>query len=159
MKAHGYTVFLPPELYLAVVRLQADKQLGRVFPALYAINEGLYHLGYTSKEVYQRYEKRYSEKLIQEEPEVLTKAEIDEQKRIEELEKLFSRVIEQWNLSRANLQEWRAKCVKQAEKWKDKVPNAKLVLALFDAKPVDSESDGAKVSWAEEKTTVVKRRV
>ena len=158
MKAHGYTVFLPPELYLAVVRLQADKQLGRVYPALYAINEGLYHLGYTSKEVYEKYAKRYSEKLIPEQK-PLTKAEMEEQKKLEELEKLFSRVIEQWNFSRDNLQEWRAKCVKQAEKWKDKVPNAKLVLALFDAKPVNSTPDTAKVPWAEEKTTVVKRRV
>jgi hypothetical protein len=135
LKPHGYSVFLPPELYLAIVRLQADKQLGRAYPVLYSINEGLFHLGYISKEVYEVYEKRYSEPLIKEKPTPLTTEQLKEQEKIERLTKTFSIVLEQWNEHPSR--EWREKWVKESEKWKDKIPSAKLVLALANSREVE----------------------
>jgi hypothetical protein len=131
LKPHGFLIYLPPHLYIAVVRLQADKQLGRSYPVLYAVNEGLYKLGYISKETYETYEKRYSEKLIKDEPKTIPKEEQKEQKLLKETERLFSKVLEQWGEHNS---EWRRKWFKQAQKFVDKVPNARLIIALANEK-------------------------
>lgn len=138
MKPHGFLVYLAPELYMAIVKLQADKGLGRVYPVLYTINEGLYKLGYIKKEVYEIYEKKYSEPLIQEKPKPLTKERLEEQKKLRELEKLFSQVIERWpKLS----EKARIKHIAKAKTCLENVPNAKLVLALAteNDKPIENE--------------------
>ena len=70
-----------------------------------------------------------------EEPQPRTKAEIKRQKKLKELEKRFSQVIEQWpKLSeKAKLYH-----IAEAEKYEASVPNAKFVLALANgnSKPV-----------------------
>lgn len=128
MKPHGFLVYLPPQLYIAIVKLQADKQLGRCYPVLYALNEGLFGLGYISRETYEIFEKRYSQKLIKEEPKLLTKKEAEQLKQLKEKEKAFSMVLDQWDIHPS--QEWRNGWLKEAQKYKDKIPNAKLILAL-----------------------------
>jgi len=128
MKSHGFLIYLPPELYIAIVKLQADKQLGRCYPVLYALNEGLFRLGYIPKETYETFEKRYSQKLIKEEPKPLTKQEQEQLKLLKQKEKAFSNVLDQWNIHPSK--EWRKGWLKEAEKYKDTIPNAKLVLAL-----------------------------
>jgi hypothetical protein len=128
LKPHGFLVYLPPHLYIAVVKLQADKQLGRSYPVLFALNEGLYKLGYISKETYEVYERRYSEKLIPEEPKLLTKQEVEQQRLIKEKEKMFSMALEQW--SQHPCPKWRKKWAGKAQEYKDKIPSAKLILAL-----------------------------
>jgi len=72
VEASRFPCYLPPELYLGIVKLQADRGLGRIYPVLLAITEGLYQMGYISKEVYEIYSKKYSEKLIKEEVKPLT---------------------------------------------------------------------------------------
>ena len=128
MKPHGFLIYLPPQLYIAIVKLQADKQLGRCYPVLYALNEGLFRLGYISRETYETFEKRYSQKLIKEELKPLTKQEAKQLEQLKEKEKAFSMVLDQWNIHPS--QEWRSGWLKEAQKYKDKIPNAKLVLAL-----------------------------
>jgi len=128
MRNHGFLVYLPPQLYIAVVKLQADKELGRIFPVLYAINEGLFRLSYISQEAYETFEKRYSQKLIKEEPKPPTKQEETQLELLKEKEKAFSKVLDQWNLHPSP--KWRNGWLKEAQKYKDKIPNAKLVLAL-----------------------------
>jgi len=128
VKPHGFLIYLPPQLYIAIVKLQADKQLGRCYPVLYALNEGLFRLGYISRETYETFEKRYSQKLVTEEPKPLTKQEAEQLKLLQEKEKTFSMVLDQWNIHHS--QKWRNGWFKEAEKYKDKIPNAKLILAL-----------------------------
>lgn len=128
MKPHGFLIYLPPQLYIAIVKLQADKQLGRCYPVLYALNEGLFRLGYIPKETYETFEKRYSQKLITEEPKPLTKQEAEQLKLLQKKEKTFSMVLDQWNIHHS--QKWRNGWLKEAQKYKDKIPNAKLILAL-----------------------------
>jgi hypothetical protein len=128
MKPHGFLIYLPPQLYIAIVKLQADKQLGRCYPVLYAINEGLFRLGYISTETYETFEKRYSQRLIKEEPKPLSKQEAKQLEQLKEKEKTFSNVLDQWNIHPS--QKWRDGWLKEAQKYKDKIPNAKLVLAL-----------------------------
>lgn len=135
MKPHGFLIYLPPHLYIAVVRLQADKQLGRSYPVLYALNEGLYKLGYISKEVHEIYEKRYSEKLIHTEPRPLTKQEQEEQRLLEEKTKTFSMVLQQWNDHPSS--DWRRKWVEEARKYCDRIQNARLILALEEHTTAD----------------------
>ena len=60
MKAHGLLLYLPPSLYLALIRLQADKGLGRSFAGLLALTEGLYRLGYLEEKEYIRLYERYT---------------------------------------------------------------------------------------------------
>jgi len=128
MKPHGFLIYLPPQLYIAIVKLQADKQLGRCYPVLYAINEGLFRLGYISRETYETFEKRYSQKLIKEEPQPLTKQEAKQLELLKEKEKAFSNVLDQWNIHPSP--EWRKGWLKEAQKYKDRIPNARLILAL-----------------------------
>jgi uncharacterized protein with gpF-like domain len=118
-----------------VVRLQADKQLGRSYPVLYALNEGLYKLGYISHEIHEIYEKRYSEKLIHVEPKFPTKQEQVEQRLIEEKTKTFSMVLQQWN---EHLDpEWRRKWIEEARNYREKIQNARLILALEEQATTD----------------------
>ncbi len=105
MKPHGFLIYLPPELYIAIVKLQADKQLGRCYPVLYALNEGLFRLGYIPRETYETFEKRYSQKLVKEEPKPLTKQEAEQLKLLQEKEKTFNMVLDQWNIHHS--QKWR----------------------------------------------------
>ena len=128
MKPHGFLVYLPPQLYIAIVKLQADKQLGRCYPVLYALNEGLFRLGYISRETYETFEKRYSQRLIKEEPKPLSKQEAKQLEQLKEKEKAFSMVLDQWDIHHS--QKWRNGWIKEAQKYKDKIPNAKLILAL-----------------------------
>lgn len=55
---------------------------------------------------------------------------------ISKITKTFSEVIKQWSLQRSNPRKWREGWVKKAEKWKDIVPNAKLVLGLANGETV-----------------------
>ena len=63
MKAHGLLLYLPSPLYLALIRLQADRGLGRSYAGLLALTEGLYRLGYLSEDAYLQFTKRYSKPL------------------------------------------------------------------------------------------------
>jgi len=145
LKPHGFLIYLPPHLYIAVVRLQADKQLGRSYPVLYALNEGLYKLGYISKETHEIYEKRYSEKLIHEGPKPPTKQEQEEQRLIEEKTRTFSMVLEQWNEKHPS-PDWHNRWIIEAEKYVDRVPSAKLILALRGKEP-KTEKGPQQLSW------------
>ena len=130
MKPHGFLVYLPPELYLGIVKLQADKQLGRVYPVLLAITEGLYNLGYISKEVYEVYSKKYSEKLIKEKVNLPTPKE---QMEIAKLSESFRNVIKNWSEVK-NKEFWRNKAEKAIQKYGEQnIPEAKKILTLVES--------------------------
>jgi len=60
-----------------------------------------------------------------------------EQKTLMEKDKMFKLVLEQWELHPAL--EWRLKWIKEAEKWKDKLPHAKELCDLADKEVVSNE--------------------
>jgi hypothetical protein len=116
---------------MAFIRLQADKGLGRSYAGLLPFTEGMYHLGYISKEIYETHAKKYSEQLATKEP--LTPKQLDERQRLEQKDKYFRQVLEQWVIH--DNVEWRKKILKQAEEWKDKLQSARQLLDLRE-KPV-----------------------
>jgi len=61
---HKVMLFLDKELYVAFIRLQADKTIGRSYAGLLPFVEGLYHMGYINRDVYQMHVQRYSDKLV-----------------------------------------------------------------------------------------------
>jgi hypothetical protein len=125
-REHGLMLYLCPELQIAHVKLQADKELGRSYAGLLAFTEGLHTLGYLEKADYERLREKYSQGLEKEQP--LTFEQLQKQKEIDKMAKKFSMVLDQWHMHPDS--KWRDYWLREAEAWKDKVPNAKLVLAL-----------------------------
>lgn len=130
-REHGVLIYLDKNLYMAFIRLQADKGLGRSYAGLLPFTEGMYHLGYISKEIYETHARKYSEQLATKEP--LTPKQLDERQRLEQKDKYFRQVLEQWVIH--DNVEWRKKILKQAEEWKDKLQSARQLLDLRE-KPV-----------------------
>jgi len=95
-KEHGVVIYLSPELYTGFIKLQADKGLGRSYAGLLPFVEGLYHMGYISKEVYEVHAKRYSQPLVSTEPKVLTPKQRKQLKLKEKWETNFSSAIKNW---------------------------------------------------------------
>lgn len=130
---HGLVLYLSPELYLALVKLQADRTLGRCYAGLSALIEGFYRLGYLSKEDYEELSKRYNKPLIRKkEP---TSAQLKEHEEIERLEKHFLNVSRQWPQLSNRVRNGH---VRNARLWVGKVKNANLILQLESESEVTS---------------------
>jgi len=130
-REHGVMLYLSKPLYVGFIRLQADKGLGRSYAGLLPFTEGMYRLGYISKEVYEEHIKKYSQQLVLDPP--LTAERIHEKQILERKEIFFKRVLDQWDIHPQP--SWRNKAFILAEEWKDRVPSAQLILDLHE-KPV-----------------------
>jgi hypothetical protein len=129
IREHGLLLFMPSELNIAFIKFQAEKELGRSYAGLYLLNDALFRHGCISQETYKIYEQKYGEKLVKAkevESKPLMKVKMEEDQKLKDLDKQFKNAVDQWELHPSI--EWRRKWVKLAEKWKDKIPNAKLVL-------------------------------
>ena len=138
-REHGVMIFLSRDLYVAFIKLQAEKELGRSFAALLPFTEGLYKLGYISEEVYEAHKKRYSEPLTREtEDEKVRRIrrEHGSKKNIERLNKQFGMVVDQWEDHTSK--EWRNAWIKKAKQHQG-VPNAKRILELVQSKETTLE--------------------
>jgi len=135
---HGVMLFLDGELYTAFIRLQADKGLGRSFAGLLPFVEGLHRLGYIDQEVYEAHKERYSQPLVAEKP--LTMKQMKTQEFIVRTTKEFSDVIKQWGSMNLKAQKY---YIEKAKKYRDIVPNAKLVLGLRCEKVFSKMEQGA----------------
>jgi hypothetical protein len=125
-KEHGILLYLSPALYIGFTRLQADKGLGRSYAGLLAFTEGLHSIGYLNEDDYLTHIKRYSQKLTEQKQESTLQQSKEKEARIK-LEQQFSDVIKQWATMKESSRKY---YVKKALENKDKIPNAKLVLAL-----------------------------
>lgn len=65
-REHGVMLYLDKTLYRAFIKLQADKGLGRSYAGLLPFTEGLFHLGYLSKQDHEEHVAKYSQGLIEE---------------------------------------------------------------------------------------------
>ena len=116
---------LDKELYVAFIRLQADKTLGRSYAGLLPFIEGLYHMGYLDREVYEKHVKKYSDKLVGKKQ--LTLAETMEMEKNIQLARFFKAVAEQWETLRPEQQ---AAHLKRALAARSKVSQAELIIQL-----------------------------
>jgi len=136
MRVHECRIYLAPELYLGIVKLQADREIGKPYAVLLAVTEGLHNLGYISKEAYEAYSKKYSEKLVKEKIEPLTPKE---QIEISKLSESFYNIMKNWEDVK-NKEFW----VKKAE-WAlktygvKKIPAAKELLEMANKGVVSCE--------------------
>jgi len=121
-REHGVPIYLDRELYVAFIKLQADRGLGKSFAALLSFVEGLYSLGYISKEVYEAHKRKYSAPLLVQK--TLPEA-VDTQ--ADQLNRAMGMAADQW--SEHPSQEWRQKWLNTARQHPE-LSNAKLILAL-----------------------------
>ena len=128
-REHGILIYLSKELYSGFIRLQADKGLGRSFAGLLPFVEGLYRLGYISKEVHEEHFKKYSAPLESEKP--LSPEQLLEKQFLEQRDRQFKGIREQWDLHPDPI--WREKTKTFAEKYADKLQSARDILALREA--------------------------
>jgi hypothetical protein len=118
---HKIMLFLSKELYLAFIKLQSDRGLGRSYAALTPFVEGLYSLGYISKEVYEVHKQRYSAPLLVQKtlPAVVDREE-------DQLNKSLGAVFEQWKMLKPQARtHWFNIALQHSE-----LENAKRILAL-----------------------------
>lgn len=90
---HKVMLFLDSELYVAFIKLQADRGLGRSYAGLLAYVEGLYQMGYLSKETYEKHVQRYSEPLNKKAPDAPPSVE---ELQIEKVSRIIEEMIRQF---------------------------------------------------------------
>jgi hypothetical protein len=124
---HIMKICLPPELYLAMIKFQAQKELGKSHAGLLLITKAAYQEQLITKEVYEKYLYRYSRKLVpEEEPAKLKSEEQKAKQKMDEKARAFNGAASQWN-DHLSLT-WRKWWINEAEKWQDKIPEAKAFL-------------------------------
>jgi hypothetical protein len=62
-RQHQFIIFLDSPLYLAVVKFQAEHELGRSYAALRIFIEGLKTLNLITQDLYEYYKEKYSQPL------------------------------------------------------------------------------------------------
>ncbi|MGA2681026.1 MAG: hypothetical protein ABSF44_04410 [Candidatus Bathyarchaeia archaeon] len=88
---HIMKICLPPELYLAVIKFQGQKELGKFYAGLLLLTKALYQEQLITKEVHEKYVYRYSRKLVPEEqPQKLTIEEQKQKQKIDERARAFA---------------------------------------------------------------------
>ena len=124
---HVMKICLPPELYLAVIKFQVQKEIGKSYAGLLLITKAAYQQQLITKEAYEKYLYRYSRKLVpQEEPAKLTSEEQKEKQKMDEKARTFASLPSQWEIHLNP--EWRQRWISESEKWQDKIPEAKAFL-------------------------------
>lgn len=127
-KAHQIRLYLDAPLYLAFIKLQSDKRLGRSYAGLLCVVEGLDRQGYLSEKQYVAHKKRYSVPLNKD-PKQVTLEEHEAVLRVKQLNKTFSDVMEQW--PQHPDEGWRQHWIRKATENGD-VPNAVKLLAYVE---------------------------
>jgi uncharacterized membrane protein len=112
---------------LALIKLQANKELGQSYAGLYALNEGLHVLGYLDDGDYEVFKRRYSDKLVEDKSKrEISEINSQEQKEILSMTHYFREVLLQWNSHPSP--QWRKYQFKKAQQYANRIPYAKLVL-------------------------------
>ena len=128
---HQVLLCLNKELYLGFIDIQSDRRLGRAYAGLLPYVEGLYRLGYISKEIYEKNFKEYSIPLNSnsKEPEA-----INEDKRqktaFENADKTIKAMIAQFEQHTKDPL-WFAKAGRYAKMFEDKLDSARALLSLI----------------------------
>lgn len=137
-REHIHNVMMNAVHYVGISKIMAKLECSKSAAVLYVLNEGLYKEGEISQQDYELLKKRYSRKLkdviaeakIRREPShvpVLTIEQMKEKQLLEQKDKQFKMMLDQWDLHPSGV--WRVKAFTEAEKWKDKLESARLLLA------------------------------
>lgn len=113
-KDWSYRLYLDRKLYLAIIRLQADRKLSKSKAGLLTLSEGLHNLGYLSTADYEVYKNKYSVPLDEEAispSEILRKEK--KEARYRQLNNHYKQVIEQWETLRVDAKYYHVKDAKQ----------------------------------------------
>jgi len=127
-REHGLMLYLDKNLYMAFVRLQADKNLGRSFAGLLSFVEGLHQMGYITEAQYLRYQKKYSTP-YNKDPLQITLQDHNEFQERKQLNKLFQDVLDQFDLHKDKpgwIDHWLRKAEEHGE-----ISNAKKLVAFI----------------------------
>lgn len=130
---HSVVSHLAPEIRSAVIAYMHKHDLDKEFAVLSLITKALRSEGLLTQEVYEFYLNRYgktvSSMATNLKPTPLTIAELTQKHKLEEMSRLFTILPSQWDIHPTR--EWREKQLDYAEKWSDKVPEAKTFLERF----------------------------
>lgn len=119
---HKVLLCLDRDLRTAFIKLQADRDLGRSYAGLLAFVEGLYRLGYITKEVYEVHFKKYNELKPVEKPKPLTHEEL----KIEGANRTIEGMIEQFTEHKEN-----ASWLKSTEAYAERFPKLESATRLL----------------------------
>ena len=118
-------LFLDRELYVGFIKLQADKGVGRSYAGLLPFVEGLYHMGYINREIYEKHVAKYSERLVGKKQ--LTLIETQEMEKNIQLARFYRNLGKQWeDLS----PEQQKRHLTRALKDRAKIPEAEAIIQL-----------------------------
>jgi len=102
-------------------------ELGQSYAGLYALNEGLHALNFLAEADYEAFKKRYSDKLVAEDPKnAVPDIDPQAQKEIESMTRYFREILAQWE-THPDV-DWRNKQFKKAQQYANRIAYAKLVL-------------------------------
>lgn len=125
-KEHGVMLYLSKDLYSGWIKLQAEKNLGRTFAGLLPFTEGLFRLGYISREIYELHLKKYSEPISDVEHKVLNPEQQREKQFLDDKERQLKGMLEVWDLEHFT-PNWHEKAIHEAKKYPD-LASAKAIL-------------------------------
>jgi hypothetical protein len=130
-REHGVMLYLDKTLYKAFIRLQADKGLGRSYAGLLAFVEGLFHLGFLSKEDYQKYVAKYSQGLT-EEPKPSTLEELQKEEQLKQWQRQFQIALDQFETMPSHSKQY---YLKKAKELQNEIPEARQFIEKCMEKP------------------------
>ena len=139
-RPNAHMTFLPSPLFMGLIKKMAAQEIGQSAAILDCVNESLHSEGHISDAVYDKFKKAYRRKLCdvveerQSKSQPLTKEQMNEEKSIADLQKQFSNILKQGldTLPEKSKEYW----IKKAEEYRDKIPNAKFVLACANGEPL-----------------------
>ncbi len=125
---HVLRLCLPPELRVALIQYQAKNELGDAYAGLLLLTRQLYQEKLIEREAFEILTYRYSRKLREDPDKVKASlAELRNRDVICEKTFRFKEILGTWHtLSKELKVAW----VKEAEKWEDSIPAAKMIVAL-----------------------------
>lgn len=107
----------------------ANNGLDKEYSCLKLLNKALFQEKLISREVFEIYDNRYSRKIVADSC-LEAKMSLEQRQakqKLDEKTRFFSMVLDQWHIHGPD---WKAKMFTEAEKWKDQIENARLVLDL-----------------------------
>ena len=119
-------VFLPTELYMAVIKKMGNLEIGKSAAILDCLNEELYREGLIDRETYEKFQTKYHKKLVEvvREKGKATAKEQPNQQALQVQKKLVM-VTEQWETISEKSKLY---YVEEARKFRDTIPEAREIL-------------------------------
>lgn len=130
MRSHDHylPLMLNAKLKMALIKLQADRELGQSYAGLLALIEGLHSLKYLDDEDYLVYSKRYSKKLVEEVQKGVKDMDPQAVRELDSMTKLFKGVLADWNLPHSK--GWKEGWVKRASNYASRIKAAQMIVDL-----------------------------